>query len=444
MKRQLNILISSAFFLVIMISYQNCGVTQQGSLFDKATYSIMPYEMKVNQLAYLSCSEQGNVANDAGVFFTFRSGAYGSSAGVRITEDFLYKTRKMSQTQIMDLLYEDPGTSLSRLQLATRRSGSLSSMFINADSGGGSEEIDFDYVMGDFGSDEMSASLLTAPDMSYLNYWSPAGVNKDAYFEGTLVYNSSESLSNQLRQFFAQDGILAWAYADAAKPANVRSPSLYDDPDSDEDTDNSATNKALGVGMRIGFKQPLAANWYAGTAGPTDTTVPKRVLSSVSTYDLATLKSTGNWQCPNTLQFRVIYPDDIWELNVLSNPNDDAPHDPSNDANFETNPIKDNVLHADDLPKLCPQRLDNHADNTGAYAARLAIVRRSLPASDWFVNIRYQCIIPKKSVKGSCYGIDAGTNETRSVAYNPMGACNPAISSSGLLVCGHYMSICYQ
>lgn len=443
MKRQLNILLASAFFLVIMISYQNCGVSQQGSLFDKQTYSIMPYEVKVNQLAYLSCSEQGNVANDHGVFFTFRGGAYGSNAGVRLTDDFLYKTRRMKPTQIMDLLFEDAGTSLTRLQMATRRSGSLNSMFINADSGGGTEEIDFDFALGEFGSDEMSAALLTSPNLSYLNYWSPAGVNKDAYFEGTLVYNSSEALAQQLRQFFSQDGIIAWAFADSAKPANVRSPSLYDkvddkdDDGEDDDGDAVATNKALGMGLKVVFKQPLVTNWYSG--GTVSVAMPKRVLASVTPYDLSNLKQQTAWQCPSDMQFRVIYPDDIWAINDPNDVNDDAPHDPSNINNFEPNP---GGAGASD--KLCPQRNDNEADNTGTYAARLAIVRRSLPASDWYVNIRYKCVIPKKFTNGSCYGIDAGTNVTRSPAYNPKGNCNPAINSAGVGVCGHYLSICYQ
>lgn len=447
MKRQLNIIFASAFFFIIMISYQNCGITQQGSLFGQTTYSLMPYELKVNQLAYLSCSEQGNVANDHGVFFTFRSGAYGSDAGVRLTDDFLYKTRRKSPTQIMDLLFEDVGTSLTRLQFASRRSGSLNSMFVNGDSSGGTEEIDYDYVLGDFGSDEMSASLLTAPNLSYLNYWPPAGVNNDAYLQGSVVYNSSETLANQVRNFFAQDGVLTWAYADSAKPQNVRSPSLYDDPDDggkDDGTNNSTPNKALGIGMRISFKQPQVANWYAGTNGSVPVAMPKRVLASVSTYDLSNLKTVGSWSCPSDMQFRVIYPDDIWNIGDPDNPNDDSPHDPSNDNNFQANPIGSAGLRPGDLAKLCPQRLDSHPDNTGVHAAALAIVRRSLPASDWYVNIANKCIIPKRYVNGSCYGIDSGTNVTRSPAYNPMGNCNPAINTANMGVCGHFLSICYQ
>lgn len=411
-------------------------------MFEKKSLSLMPYELKINQLAYLSCSEQGNVANEHGVFFTFRSGSYGTDAGIRLTDEFLYQTRRKSPTQIMDLLFEDAGTSLARLQFSTRRSGSLASMFVNGDSGGGTEEIDFDYVLGDFGSDEMSASLLTAPNLSYMNYWPPAGVNKDAYLAGSLVYNSSEFLSNQLRQFFAQDGVLTWIYADSAKPENVRSPSLYTNPD-DDGTNNSTPNKALGVGLRVSFKQPLVANWYAGTGGTVNLAMPKRVLASVASYDLATLQSEGSWSCPPDLQFRVVFPEDIWNIGDPNDPADDSPHDPTNDNNFQANP-KGSALVGADLPKLCPQRLDSHADNTGANAAKLAIVRRTLPVSDWYVNIASRCIIPKKYVKGSCYGIDSGTNQTRSPAYNPMANCNPAVNGPSTGVCGHFLSICTQ
>ncbi|MCC6138215.1 MAG: hypothetical protein IT287_06260 [Bdellovibrionaceae bacterium] len=447
MRKKLNILITSAFFFVILISYQNCGTGQQGSLFDKQTYSTIPYELAVDQIAYMSCAEQGDVANDQGMFFTFRAGAYGENAGVRVTEDFLYETRRINNQQRMDILFEDPGTALSRLQFSVRRSGSLNSMFVNESTGGNTEEIDFDYVFGDFGSDEMSASLLTNTTGAYLNYWSPAGVNRDAYFEGTLVYNSSESLAQQVRQFFAQDGVLTLAYADTTKPENIRSPAYYDTGE-DEEEEPVTTNQALGLGFKLAFKQPLPTNW--GYTGSPHVNMPKRVLQSIFEYNLETpgKGATTGWSCPKELQMRILFPDDIWEINVVSDPMDDQPKVPSvayeNDVNFEDNP--ETVTHPSSMNKLCPQRNDSHPDNSGNadLQARLAIIRRSLPVSDWYVNLTNQCIIPKRYTKGSCYGIDNGTNDTRSPEYNVKVSCDPTINSSGVGVCTHFFSLCYK
>lgn len=447
MRKKLNILVTSALFFIVLVFYQNCGTQQQGSLFAKQSYSTSPYELAIDQIAYMSCSEQGDVANDQGMFFTFRAGAYNSTSGVRLTEDFLYDTRRINNSQRMDIMFEDPGTSLSRLQFSVRRQNSLNSMFVNQDTGGQTEEMDFDYVFGDFGSDEMSAALLTTTTGEYMNYWSPAGVNKDAYFEGTLVYNSSESLAQQVRQFFAQDGVLALAYADTNKPENIRSPAYYNS--GDEETDVPvATNEALGLGFKLAFKQPLPANW--GYTGSPHVNMPKRVLQSVNEYNLTTpgSGSSGQWNCPLELQMRIIFPDDIWEINDPNNPNDDQPKVPSiafeNDVNFEDNP--ESVTHPSSMNKLCPQRNDTHSDNSGTAAlqARLALIRKSLPVSDWYVNLTNRCIIPKRYTKGSCYGIDNGTNDTRSPEYNVKVNCDPAINSSGVGVCTHFFSLCHK
>lgn len=442
MKRKLNILFASAFFFMIIVSYQNCGTSQQGSLFDAQSYSQLPYEFTTNQLAYLSCSEQGNVSNDHGVFFTFRGGAYNDAggnpvAGLRLTEDFLYDTRRQSNFKRMDILFEDRGTSLSRLQFAIRRESNLAGMFVNSDSGGATEEVDFDYVFGDFGSDEMSASLLTAPTGQYMNYWSPAGVNKDAYFEGTLVYNSSEALSQQMRQFFSTGGILAWTFAETNKPESIRSIDFYDNDDDPDTEEPIVTNRALGLGYRVVFKQPLASNWY--TKGSTHANVPKRVLQSVSEFDLNSKVTNSSWNCPRELQLRVIFPDDIWVVG--------RPKDPSDPTNFEPNPLNSGVSgQAGQTNKLCRQAEDTDALNSGnaLLQSYLAIVRRSLPVSDWYVNLTDRCIIPKRYTLGSCYGIDSGTGDTRSPEYNNTAACNPAINTSGVGVCGHYFSACIK
>lgn len=425
MKQKLSLVSTALFFLLILLSYQNCGVQQEGSLFKAATYSTLPYEMSVDQLAYMSCAEQNGVANDHGVFFTFRGGAYGDQAGLRITEDFLYETRRLTDSRRMDVLFEDPATAMSRLQFSLRSQSNLG-IFVNADSGTGVEEIDFDYIFGDFGTDAMSASLLTTYNGRYMNYWPPAGVNKDAYFEGSLVFNSSEALAEQVRRVIAQGSLLTFAYADLAKPENLRSFSLYEDYEEGEEPVVPA-NEAIGVGLKLAFKQPHVFNW--GYAGVADATMPKRVLQSVSERDLSDPNRVvpSQWSCPNTLQFRIIFPEDIWKAG--------SPTDPSDDNNFEPNPGAAGLL--------CPQRSDSHVENS-ANPELLAIVRRSLPVSDWYVNIAHQCIIPKRYTKGSCYGIDQGTNDTRSPNYNVSMRCNPAINTVDAQVCSHFMSICYK
>jgi hypothetical protein len=406
--KKLGVILTSTLCFFVLLSYQNCGTEPQGSLFAKKTYSNLPYETTIDQIAYMSCAEQNGVPNDIGMFFTFRAGAYGANTGLRLTDDFYYETRRRNNHQRMDILYEDEATSFSRLQFAIRRKAQLNAMFVNSDSGGGSEEFDYDFIFGDLGSDEMSASLLTLTTGSYMNYWSPGGITRDAYFQGNLVFNASESLAQQLRTFLATDGVLTLGYADPTKPATIRTPDYYnpDDEDSTED-DPVATDEALGTGFRLSFRQPNPSNW--GQAGVAHVNMPKRVLASVAEYDLTTPGggSSAGWTCPQSLQFKVVHPDA-------------AP-----------------VMFMGEA--TCPSVADDHVDNSDT--ATLALLRRTLPQPDWDVNIRKKCVVPRRYTMGSCYGIDSGQNVTRTAEQNLTAVCSPS-TQNGTLVCSHFLSIC--
>lgn len=157
----------------------------------------------------------------------------------------------------------------------------------------------------------------------------------------------------------------------------------------------------FGVGLRVEFKKPAGQTWGLGN---THANMPHRVLKSVSDFDLSSPGSNKmSWNCPTTLQFRIIHPGDL--------PND----------------------------ALCAKVHDPAVPSD-----LLKIVRRSLPASDWFVNLAQQCVIPRKSTEGSCYGIDQGLQVRRTPVYGFSAKCNPAMNASGTGVCSHFVSICVR
>src|SRR5690606_26683255 len=121
-------------------------------------------------------------------------------------------------------------------------------------------------------------------------------------------------------------------------------------------------NMALGRGLKLSFRQPQPLNWRY-TGGVT-TNMPKRALASAVEYDLATPgRSEGLWECPTRLQLRIFYPDD---------------------AGPSATSVKDGNGNT-----LCDMQVD-----PGVVTGDLAIVRNSLPASDWYVDMAKKCVVP--------------------------------------------------
>ncbi|MBY0384784.1 hypothetical protein K2X05_06455, partial [bacterium] len=399
----------------VLFSYQNCGVEAPQSLFDQVQKYQLPYEVKVDQIAYMSCSEQLNVPNQDGVFFTFRAGAYGPNAGLRLSDTFLYETRRGDPENRAIKLAEEYVSFNHRVLFSIRKQADLSVSYLNATNGQGIEEVDYDFVFGDLGSTAMSASLVALADTEYMNYWAAGGISQDAYMQGTMVFNSAESVSANLRSFLTDEGLLAVGFAQPLDPATLLTPADYTASTTNTSVVSPA-NQAFGTGLRMTFKQPNPANWgytLSTVNNVPHVNLPKRVLASVYEYDLSqpqTIKST--WSCPTELQLRVVYPTD-------RNFNDPYPFVPAR--------------------QLCPDVADptNPTD-----LANFQIVRKSLPVSDWKINWARKCVVPQVYTKGSCYGVDTGVTPTvaRSPVYDFTKSCDPAINPA----CLHFVSICLR
>jgi hypothetical protein len=407
---------------IVLFSYQNCGVEPPQSLFDKLQTYKFPYEAKINQIAYMSCSEQEGVLNDSGVFFTFRVGAHGSNAGLRLSDSFLYETRREDNEDRAFLLADEAGSLNHRVQFSLREQADLSAMYTN-DGTSGIEGRDYDFIFGDLGSKEMSASLVSLAPGEYLNYWAAGGIARDAYMLGDITFNASESMAGLLRTFLTDKGILALGFATPSQQSILLNRGSYnldsqdDDGDGNEDDaddDIVPFDEAYGLGYRLKFKQPNPQNWQY--AGPPHINMPKRVLESIQEYDLSGITNNSvSWNCPTNLQLRVVLPE----------------HAMRNDIGTQ---------------QLCPDP-DPARPLTGSDLDNFRIVRNSLPASDWKINWARKCVVPLKSTLGSCYGISAipdpitRAQVTRDPVYNTTQSCNPAVAPG---VCGHYVSICLR
>jgi hypothetical protein len=313
-----------------------------------------------------------------------------------------------------------------------RQQSDLGVMYMNAGSSLGIEGSDYDFVLGDLGSSAMSASLLELDTDEYMNYWAPGGIEKDAYMQGTMVFDAAESTAQQMRDFLEKNGgLITLGYSTPLSPGMLLTRSSYstnqdDDGDGrndDADDDIAPSNEAYGVGLKVSFKVANPANWGYTAQGLNNTphpNLPKRVLATAYEYDLSSpqqLKAT--WSCPSELQLRIV-----------------APADRNFDDPYPFNPAR----------KLCPDVIPEEPSDP-VKLANYQIVRRSLPISHWKINWERKCVVPKFYTKGSCYGVD--TSKTPTVARRPVydftqsrstNTCDPAVDPT----CLHFVSICLK
>lgn len=385
-----------------LLAFQNCGELTQGSLFPEFTSKTFPYEIVVDQVAYMSCAEQENVNNDYGVYFTFRAGAYGDNTGLGLTQAYLDEVQDQDNSSVMDDLALNGLSRNSRLQLGIRNRDNLLQLYQKADSV--LEEEDFDYIFGTLGSDEMSASLLTLPEgEDRMGFWAAGGINNDARFQGVLTFNESELMAEQIRDYLSDQGYLTFTFADEFDEASIRHAGS-----SSSEVQEFLPN-AFGRGLNVEFSRPNPGLWAVAGAGAIAQEMPARVLHSISEVDLMDTRSNiGNWECRNSMQFMIAFPED-------AAPEGSAVVPPSN----------------------CYMKADP-ASPTDEFL----FVRRSLPASDWWIDMANRCVIPKKHTTGSCYGIDSSTRDTRNIQYDFTQACDPAIADPH--VCPHFVSICFK
>ena len=94
---------------------------------------VFPYEVDVDQLAYMSCSEQVDIAND-GTFFSFRIGAF-DSKGIRISQEYRDSIEKVRDSAVPSALSDNQASSNSRIQFAARTLDNLQLMYVDNENG---------------------------------------------------------------------------------------------------------------------------------------------------------------------------------------------------------------------------------------------------------------------------------------------------------------------
>jgi hypothetical protein len=415
--------------------------------------SVFPYEIGIDQLAYLSCSEQEDVFND-GTFFTFRGGAY-ESLGLRINQEYRESIKKVSDENVITALKESPASAGTQIQMAVRTLDNLQLMYVDQDNGSeGTNGSDYNNFFPTLGDTNFSSLLWYMESGDYLRYWAGAQFISDYRFEGEIQFMKSQLMENDLRSFLSNRGVITYSFADPGKikplgPGTFLDLARFEGTgtvppvgNSKVQTQKYSTDLAkniFGFAIQPKFKQSLFHKRTPGTTGAnianfTDVNpgseMPPRVLSSVNEIKVderTSLAALRPWTCPTTMNFMIVLPKDAKATTFIRDANGLILKDGA--GNNRTHLVTRCAMLSDPINP----------------SPELQRIRQSLFAEDWYIDLDRKCIVPKPDHvgEGSCYGINSNTRLTHTINYDTFDVLGCGFNNPEGL-CPHYASVCYR
>ncbi len=428
---------------VILGFFQNCtpavpfGTTDHfQSLLNSTEF---PYEVNIDQVAYMSCNEQEDIFND-GAFFTFRFGSF-RTHGIRITPEYRNHIEKVDEEDIPYALQESVASKGLRLQGAIRTMDNLQLMYVDNNNGTeGQPGYDYSNFFPAMGDPILSQSLWYMNSELYLRNYVAARFPDEYRFEGELQFMKSQLMEFDLRNFFGSRGIIAVTFAKEGEITPVGPGSIqYLEGVGDQMVTPSGVNGSGKADVRSAANNNIAANVFGAAIKPSfkqppkivvpddiddpiieqdpGADMPSRILSSIQDIiidERLNNRPLAGWDCPKELSFMIVLPEDAIYQDEDSN----------------------TVVRC----QMNPDPLNPTAEEKKLFD----IARQSIYAEDYYIDLRNRCVVPKPGVvrEGSCYGINDNTSMTRPVAYDDYeSGCGFGI---GQKVCPHYVSVCYR
>lgn len=458
---------------ILVLFFQNCGKAGFDSNLDeglaqsstdpdlseqfgksdalKVAEAPFAFDAIADQITYNSCSGSG--LTQAAGFYTFKIGAYEASNGMKLRTEFLDYLKEnfkpignaleLSDMQIKNFLAASPENKKAQLQFAIRSRGNPQQ--IRSPNTTLNDGTDYTNLMDSL-TDDRFMDPLVKNRPSGVQYF-PFGIDStQRSFEAQITFNATENLAQNLRTDFASYAQLALTYTanDVGDAYVARFPQ-----------NATVATKVYGRAYNLSFSSSeqapytrfadyvdlqrtdtcTAAQVTAGTCVPKRTVTkcangncalvsnnPNNILAGISEIDMMTKSGTGGtWTCDPSRRYVIMKPSDS---------------------------------------SLCPKEsfapLGNNMAGTAwgpsmtalEYQRELMIVRRSLPASHWDVNIRLRCAIPKGNL--GCYPNNEQLNGVAvGIQYDQTMECFQGAESQTFLNgvpatkrCAHYVSIC--
>lgn len=427
------VLLLSAFAL--LFAFQNCGKAGfdgkdgaselEEAVDPKLAGLPFPYDISVNQIAYMSCPSTSTATSTGplSATFTFKVGAYDNAgtpaaslgikeSGLKLNAGFLtafdnavkvynadFKTPKLKEA-----LMTIPASKNAQLQVAVRdpQAGIKNNLF------GLGTEIQSSLIMDVLSLDPFAEAFSKNRNKSF-NEFPAAGTVSQRALTASLTYPVKGGVTYD--QYFRTDISNRYLVVGYVNPdtqlGNGGGPMAFG-PDSKND-------KMYGTGYQLRFGRPslpLPINLPS---------YPQRALTSISEYDMKTNPPTqiqANWDC--SLQFKIVKNDDR-KKSVYFGPST-------------------NNVHYTCFPETYEMQ------STTTNLAILHLLRRFLPAEAWDINVTDRCIVPR-APNNFCY-----SGVTGDIVYDEYFFANPAQGTGQNANCGtattkecaHYLTLCFR
>jgi hypothetical protein len=392
--------------LAMLVAFQNCTVPMtpaDRSSTAEADKLDFAYDAKINQIAYMTCSNLTGDQYDKSAYFSIRAGAYDNNrlfglmadnGGLRLKDSFFAALARKQPEKQISLLSLSKANTATTMQLAVRPTSNYQGVLTST--GAARQGLDFQNLLDVLGTTGVSRELVNLPDNERLRYIRNELMG--GRMEGSLMFASNAEGVLTLRNGLSSvESLLALTFTERSGTSAIdyaaRSPSHV--------IEGSAANPArtvYGRGYELGF-ETIGAGSLNGTHYQT------AVLAAVSERNLENPSDRqGDWACPQMLRFKIILDEDI--------------NDP------------------DSICRKRPDPLDSEM------SAELRIARNSLRHEDWWIDMENRCIISKKTASAGCYG------NRRYIQYNPNIRCNHSPTTNNSVetnkLCAAYASICVR
>jgi hypothetical protein len=389
-----------------MLAFQNCTVPMtpaDRSSTAEADKLDFAYDAKINQIAYMTCSNLAGDKYDKSAYFSIRAGAYDNNrilglvadnGGLRLTDAFFADLARKQPEKQISLLSLSKANTATVMQLAVRPTSNYQGILTST----GAARPDFDYqnLLDVLGTTGMSKELVGLPDSTRLRYIRNELMG--GRMEASLMFGSNaEGVATLRNGLSSVENLLALTFSERSASSAVdyaaRSPAHV--------IEGSAANPArtvYGRGYELGF-ETVGAGALNGTHYQT------AVLASVTERNLENPSDRqGSWECPQRLRFKIVREEDIL--------------DPDSVCRKQPDPVE------------------------SAMSPELKVARNSLRYEDWWIDMDNRCIISKKTASEGCYGNKAY------IQYNPSIRCNQSPSTNNGVetnkLCASYASICIR
>ncbi len=441
-----------------------------------------PYEVNIDQVAYMSCSEQEDVYND-GAFFTFRFGAF-RTHGIRVTPEYRNHIEKVDEEDVPYALQQSASSRGLKLQGAIRTMDNLQLMYVDGENGEkGLEGSDYSNFFPEMGDPVLSQALWYMNPNDYLRNYVAAQFPDEYRFASEVQFMKSQLMENDLRNFFGSRGILTVTFAQNGeiKPIGLGSIDYLNrintDPNSPSNGNGggnggsgvggSGSNPSGGSGGSGGTIDP-GGSGASGGGGGGGNSVQKPVFTAAN-LDVRSNVFGAAVQPKFKQPPKIIVPDNQNQPVIEQDPGPDMPprilssvRDVIIDERLSTRPtpewicpkelsfmivLPEDAIYQDEDSNtitrcnMNPDPLNPNADEKKLYD----IARQSIYAEDFYIDLRNRCVVPKPGVanEGSCYGINENTSMTRPIAYDDYDSVGCGFGV-GQKVCPHYVSVCYR